>query len=342
MSNNLTLSLGVRYDLEILPTPNRDNPMFEGESRRLSDGLEQLLAAAGILRGRWTTQARSARARRRWACSTSARPIRSSRTCSARARGSRTRSSVNFPTNNFDPGPRNGNFPTDPRLVNGPVVDHAPIDALYPPGTLLRNGGTVRFDNPDRKNAYARQYSLGYERQVGAIDGDLSVDLHPLGAAQAVRAQGAESAGPRHDARDEHEPTHDTAHRHQRRLGGQCGHAGERRLHRLQHDSGLGHEALPATGGHARISYAFSRGRGNVPTGQADTADSQFIGELNQDLEYGPTSVDRPHILTLTGSWDVPRTGGLKAERRLSRPQRNAVLAAQHDLRSRSQWSDRE
>ena len=37
---------------------------------------------------------------------------------------------VNFPTNNVDAGPRNGTFPTDPRLTNGPVVDHAVIDAL--------------------------------------------------------------------------------------------------------------------------------------------------------------------------------------------------------------------
>ena len=62
----------------------------------------------------------------------------------------------------------------------------------------------------------------------------------------------------------------------------------------------------------ARISYAYSRGRGNTPTGQADTPDSQFIDDLNLDNEYGPTAVDRPHILTLTGSYDVPRTGGLK------------------------------
>ena len=30
------------------------------------------------------------------------------------------------------------------------------------------------------------------------------------------------------------------------------------------------------------------------------------------DDEYGPTALDRPHILTLTGSYDVPRTKGLK------------------------------
>ncbi|HYE85911.1 MAG TPA: hypothetical protein VEA16_06130, partial [Vicinamibacterales bacterium] len=48
------------------------------------------------------------------------------------------------------------------------------------------------------------------------------------------------------------------------------------------------------------------------PTGQADVADSQFLGNLNLDNEYGPTAVDRPHILTLTANYDVPRTKGLK------------------------------
>ena len=32
---------------------------------------------------------------------------------------------VNFPTNTFDPGPRQGNLPTDPFLVNGPVITDA-------------------------------------------------------------------------------------------------------------------------------------------------------------------------------------------------------------------------
>ena len=56
----------------------------------------------------------------------------------------------------------------------------------------------------------------------------------------------------------------------------------------------------------------FRAAAATLPTGQADAADSQFLGDLNLDNEYGPTAVDRPHILTLTGSYDVPRTGGLK------------------------------
>ena len=67
-----------------------------------------------------------------------------------------------------------------------------------------------------------------------------------------------------------------------------------------------------SNGWSARLSYAFSRGRGNTPTGQAAVAESQLLGELNLDREYGPTNVDRPHILTVSGSYDVPKTGGLK------------------------------
>ena len=60
-------------------------------------------------------------------------------------------------------------------LVNGPIINHAAIDALFPPGTTIRNTGTVRFDNPDRDLAWSRQYSLGYERQLGSYIG-LSAD----------------------------------------------------------------------------------------------------------------------------------------------------------------------
>ncbi len=41
-------------------------------------------------------------------------------------------------------------------LVNGPFVNRALLDSLYPPGTLARNTGTVRFDNPDRRGARGR------------------------------------------------------------------------------------------------------------------------------------------------------------------------------------------
>ncbi len=68
-----------------------------------------------------------------------------------------------------------------------------------------------------------------------------------------------------------------------------------------------------SNGWQGRLSYAYSRGRGNTPDGQAVIQQpSQFLGELRLDNEVGPTNVDRPHIVNVSGTYDVPRTGGLK------------------------------
>jgi hypothetical protein len=218
---------------------------------------------------------------------------------------------VLFPTNGPDLGPRNGNFPTHPLLINGPVVNHAAIDAMFPPGSRVRNGGTVRFDNPDRQNAWARQYSLGYERQVGSNIG-LSVDyirseqrnqyvlkeLNPLLRSSPIVAQAT--------------PTRTTP------LIGSVGDWAASVV-TLVNDGYINYNTIQVSGTkrmsngwQARLSYAFSRGRGNTPTGQADASDSQYLDDLRLDDEYGPTNVDRPHIVTVTGTYDVPKTGGLK------------------------------
>jgi hypothetical protein len=217
---------------------------------------------------------------------------------------------VNFPTNNVDPGPRNGTFPTDPTLVNGPVVNHAAIDAIYPPGTRIRNGGTVRFDNPDRQLAWARQYSIGYERQIGAAIG-LSVDfIRSEQRNQYVLKElnpGVRSTG--------------LATGTVTRTNPLVGTVGEwaASVVTLVNDGFIDYNTIQVSGTKrvsngwsGRLSYAFSRGRGNTSSGQGNAADSQFLGDLNLDKEIGPTNVDRPHILTVSGSYDVPRTGGLK------------------------------
>jgi hypothetical protein len=217
---------------------------------------------------------------------------------------------VNFPTNNIDPGPRQGALPTDPFLLNGPVVNRALLNAQYPAGTRVRNGGTVRFDNPDRRNSYARTYSIGYERQLGAMVG-VSVDAirseqrdqYVLKELNPIVRQGTLATSPNTRTNP---------------LIGQVGewaasvvtleNAGEITYNSIQFSGTKRY----ANRWQARVSYAYSRGRGNVPTGQADTPESQFLDDLRLDQEYGPTSVDRPHILTLTASYDVPHTGGLK------------------------------
>ena len=217
---------------------------------------------------------------------------------------------VNFPTNTFDPGPRQGNLPLDPMLLNGPVVNRALFNQNFPPGTRVRNGGTVRFDNPDRRNAYSRTYSIGYERQLGSSMG-VSVDF--------IRSEQRDQyvlkeLNPL--VRNGTLATNSTS-----RTNPQVGSVGEwaAGVQTVVNAAYINYNTIQVSGTkrygnnwQARVSYAYSRGRGTTSTGQADLADSQFLDQLNLDNEYGPTNVDRPHILTLTASYDVPRTGGLK------------------------------
>ena len=54
-----------------------------------------------------------------------------------------------------DLGPRNGQLPTDPFLVNGPTINTALLNQLFPGGVLVRNTGAT-WDNPDRRSAVHR------------------------------------------------------------------------------------------------------------------------------------------------------------------------------------------
>ena len=77
---------------------------------------------------------------------------------------------ANFPVAAADNGPRNGQFPTDPFLVNGPVINQAELDQQYPGGQLLRNTGAT-WDNADRRTPYSDEFSIGYERQLKPASG---------------------------------------------------------------------------------------------------------------------------------------------------------------------------
>jgi hypothetical protein len=195
-------------------------------------------------------------------------------------------------------------------LAGGPVVNRALLNTNFPPGTRVRNGGTVRFDNPDRVNMFSRTYSIGYERQLGSTMG-VSVDfirseqrnqyvlkeLNPLVRSGTLATSPSSRNNPLIGSVGEWAASVVTIEP-----------IGEINYNSIQFSGTKRY----ANNWQARVSYAYSRGRGNVPTGQADTADSQFLGNLNLDNDFGPTTVDRPHILTLTGTYDVPRTGGLK------------------------------
>lgn len=307
LNNNLTINYGARYDIEILPTPNQENPLFADDPDGYPMDLNNIAPRLGFA---WSLDEQGRSALRGGAGVFYQRTAYAFLTNMFSSGRNSDSFIVNFPTNTFDPGPRQGNVPTDAMLVNGPVVNTALLNSMFPPGTRVRNGGTVRFDNPDRINPYSRTYSIGYERQVGSNMG-VSVDfirseqrnqyvlmeLNPLVRNGTLATNSVSRTNP---------------------LVGTVGEWAAS-VQTIEPVGEINYNSVQVSGTkrygnnwQARISYAYSRGRGNLPTGQADVPDSQFLGDLNLDNEYGPTNVDRPHILTMTGSYDVPRTGGLK------------------------------
>ncbi len=165
MGDKTTLSLGLRYDLEMFPEIEPgDNPLFApgqkttvdknnfspriGFTRQLDDNGKSLVRAGyGIFYNRTLLGAID---------DTLEFPKFTPSIVAM------------FPNDNADPGPGRGQFPTDPFLVNGPVVNRALLDQLYPPGSLLRNTGVVIYDTPDRRQPYAHQMTVGYVRELNS------------------------------------------------------------------------------------------------------------------------------------------------------------------------------
>lgn len=306
MGNNLTVSLGARYDIELARTPNADNPLFAGLDKKYPIDANNVSPRVGF-----SYALNGGRSALRGGVGLFYQITSLSFLTPTFTSGPNSGSFlVSFPTNNIDPGPRNGQLPTSPQLANGPVVDHALISQLYPAGTLLRNTGTVRLDHPDRKNAWSRQYSVGYETQLGdtfAVSVDLvrseqrdqymTMDLNP-----AVRSTGLATG-----SISRTNPLTGTVGQFAARVDsivnvGSIDYDSLQFAGTKRYDSGFS----------ARLSYALSRGRGTTATGQADTIVSQYLGDLRLDTQQGPTDVDRPHIASLSANWDLPKTGGLK------------------------------
>ena len=158
---NLTMNLGVRYDIESTPISNDYNPFFAAGAHAVDrkdiaprlgfawkpggSGKSLFRGGYGIFYDKITLQTTT--------------PFVSQGVYG-------TSFTASFPNSSADPGPSRGQLPTDPLLVNGPVVNRALVNAQYPPGSLGRNTGIVFIDSPDRVVPKTHQVSFGYERQL--------------------------------------------------------------------------------------------------------------------------------------------------------------------------------
>jgi hypothetical protein len=301
LNNRLTLSLGARYDVEILPTPNAENPFWNSSQRYPVDknnlaprfGFAYVLDQSdrSVLRGGYGRFYQ----KNRLTSLDELVPL-----------GVFTDSfNILFPLNNIDPGPSRGQFPTDPMLVNGPVVNRELLAQLFPPGTRQRNRGTVYLDNPERRNAYADQFSVGVERQM-ARDMSLSVDY--------VRIQQRDLLL----GFNRNQPTRDSTSRTGRLLRPLADFG--RDVIQMLSAGAIDHDGLQvqldrrfSNSYRLRVSYTLGSTRGNTAFGNRDIVPTQLGEDLRLEMNEGPAGNDRRHNLVINGTWAVPRTGGLRA-----------------------------
>jgi hypothetical protein len=305
---NLTLNLGVRYDVEILPLSNDFNPLFAGGGHavdknniapRLGFTWKPSASSTSIVRGGYGVFYDKI-------TMITTTPFVSTGVYSSSFTAS-------FPASSADPGPSRGQLPTDSMLINGPVVNRAAINALFPPGTMGRNTGTVFLDNPDRKVPQVQQVSVGYERQVGqqmAFTADyirswnrdqlINYDLNP-----GLRVDTSRTG--RINFTD------------LQNIAGQLGITafGNPVVTRVNDGSSefdgvnFSLEKRFSQRWAGRISYAVGYARGNAEANQLGDNNYQVGADPRLDRSYGPLDGDRRQNIVLNGRVEVPHSGGL-------------------------------
>jgi hypothetical protein len=200
-------------------------------------------------------------------------------------------------------------------LVNGPVVNRAAINALFPPGTLGRNTGIVYLDNPDRIVPSTHQTTIGYERQLAQqmalsldyIDSEnrnqlVNYDLNPATRVDTTR-------------------TGRLVYTDLLNIAGQLGISPFVNQVLTRYNQGSSRfdglnvmlEKRYSNNWAARVSYAIGYARGNVEPTQhtSNTLDYQVLEDPGLDRNFGPLDADRRHNFVMSGRFEVPHTRGL-------------------------------
>jgi hypothetical protein len=210
---------------------------------------------------------------------------------------------VFFPAAGLDPGPSRGQFPTDPFLVNGPVVDRALLDSMFPPGSTRQNTGDVFLDNPDRRSARSRQFTVGFEREllsnlaarvdyIHATNDDqlIRFNLNPPTRTSTSRTAPVVRPNPEF-VQNVWQPVN----------------LGEYSYDAVQFSV----DKRYSQGYNLRVSYAYSRSNGNFQNDFNSIIATQVGDDLRLEDNEGPVDDDRPHILSISGSAEIPRVTGL-------------------------------
>lgn len=305
---NLTMNLGVRYDIESTPISNDYNPLFSRGAHAVdkkdiaprlgfawkpdASGRSLIRGGYGIFYDKVTLQTTT--------------PFVSQGVYG-------TSFTASFPNSSADPGPSRGQLPTDALLVNGPIVNRALVDAQYPPGSLGRNTGIVFVDSPDRVVPKTHQVSFGYERQLAQQLAFTLDYIHSWNRDQLITYD--LNPGLRVDTSRTGKIVYADTDGIAQQLGISA--FANQVLTRTNDGSSqfdgmnLSLEKRYSNHWAARVSYATGSARGNSEADQTNVNNYQQGADPRLDLNFGPLNADRRQNFVINGRVEIPRTAGL-------------------------------
>ena len=233
---------------------------------------------------------------------------------------------ANFPVAGPDLGPRNGTFPTDPMLLVNQLSQITPaqraiLNSMFPAGSTVRNvGGTVSWDDSNRQQPYFHQISVGYEREI--LQGvSASVDYVRMNGRDMFFNPNLNIALGTNDVRDGPRvtPAPDPFGVLNSSLApGEALYAPTTTVRLITTQYGYSdYDALNISvekryshNFSARAAYSLGYSRG-ITAGQGDTPQLQTLTDLHLDEYDALAGTDRQHNFTLSGRMEIPKTRGV-------------------------------
>lgn len=299
VSNRATFNLGVRYDIDFTPLDETGNKYFSDPSAYPVD-KNNISPRVGFT---YTMDEGKSLIRTGWGLfydKTNFGLLNSYVVAGVQAASV----TAQFPADAIDPGPRAGRFPTDPMLKNGPVVNYALLNSLYPSGSLVRNTGDVFLDNPSRQQPYTQQISAGFQRQLAGSVSASADYVHTMARDQWLLENlnpGLRVNTTASGAINRVDPTFVTNVWQRQNIG------------EYTYDAlNVVLEKRDSHNWSARASYTLANSRGNNSGAETSTNNYQLLNDSNLAAGQGPTDFDRRHNLVLSGRIvEVPGTRGM-------------------------------
>jgi outer membrane receptor protein involved in Fe transport len=299
VNQNLTLNLGLRYDLESTPLDGSANPYFADDPDSYPLDKNNFSPRVGAT---YTWDEGRSLLRSGWGLFYD--KVNFGMVVDFDRNGINSESfAQQFPADQIDPGPRAGRLPTDPMLVNGPVVNRDLLNQEFPPGQSIRNTGVVWLDRPGRHTPSIQQVSLGYQRQIGPRMSASADYVHTFG--RRLLMQENLNPGVR---------TSESATAPIVRVDPNFVTNVYTRSNVGEYDyDGLNVqlEKRESNGWSGRVSYTLSYSRGNTDGEYTAPIQFQFLDDLNLEANNGPTDRDRRHNLVISGRGEVPHMFGM-------------------------------